>query len=435
MKKTICGALSLLFICATPFNINTYAVEQDNGIFSAEISTDDISTETQEPLTETEDEPTYPDKPQIDNVDDPSIYEPVTEYIPVEDIELSEFNEEMYVKDTQSLSATVFPATATEQTIHYSSSNSSVAKVSSVGKLTAVGKGNCRIYVTCDNMSVYYDLKVKVKTESINVKSKYVVIKPDEQFNLESSVYPTDASQELKYKSKDESIAIVGADGIITAISVGSTSIIVSNDDTTILVNVIVSTDGEEMSSQDAIGSNNGNNNNSDTLAKQIKESNDKLIVVKGLERISSSALKELYGTDKILTVELDDYDITIKGQDISNANNEISTKLDFSETSSGVFVKIADNEKLPGTISISLKNASDKYKYFYLVDENNNDFQRLNALSNNVFKISSVGKYLLSTKDMNRFKINIIWILGGIGVILILSIIYIFTKKKYWFW
>lgn len=58
-----------------------------------------------------------------------------------------------------------------------------------------------------------------------------------------------------------------------------------------------------------------------------------------------------------------------------------------------------------------------------------------LNTLSNNTIKISSVGEYLLTEKNMNKFKINIVWVLGAAGVILLMSLIYIFTKKKYWFW
>ena len=39
------------------------------------------------------------------------------------------------------------------------------------------------------------------------------------------------------------------------------------------------------------------------------------------------------------------------------------------------------------------------------------------------------------AANNMNRTPINFLWILGGAGVILLLSVIYIFTKKKYWFW
>jgi len=171
-----------------------------------------------------------------------------------------------------------------------------------------------------------------------------------------------------------------------------------------------------------------------DELTKQIKESNDNIVKVSGISKISSSALKELYGTDKTLTVMFDDYDLSIRGQDVFNANNEINTILDLSETSDGLLINLTDENKLPGTISIALKNESDKYRYFYLMSDNK-EYQRLNALSNNVIKISSVGKYLLTEKNMNKFKINIVWVLGAAGVILLMSLIYIFTKKKYWFW
>jgi hypothetical protein len=99
------------------------------------------------------------------------------------------------------------------------------------------------------------------------------------------------------------------------------------------------------------------------------------------------------------------------------------------------MYVTLSDEKNLPGTISISLKNAPQKYKYFYQVNADGSEYRMLNSLSGNTFKVSSVGKYLLSNKNMNRTPINFLWILGGAGVILLLSVIYIFTKKKYWFW
>lgn len=447
MKKIKCVVLSILLICALSFSINTNAAEQNDDCFPREISTNDNSNEHQAPLNITEEPPvegetTYTDIPidkqymlDVNEVSNPNLYESVTEYIPVESIELSDFNEEMYVKDTQNLSAVVFPTTATEQIVHYSSSDSTVAKVSQTGKLTAVGSGSCRIYLTCDNLTVYYDLKVKIKTESVNVKSKFVVMKPGKQYNLEANVQPIDACQSLTFKSKDDSIATVSNNGIITAKSVGSTSVVVSNDDITILVNVMVSADDKEPVT-DASTDNNTENlhNDIDELTRQIKNSNDKIIVVEKIDKVSSSVLKELYGTDKTLVIKFDEYDISIRGQDIFNANNEISTKLVFSHIENGILVEVNDN-KLPGTISITLKKTDKNYKYLYIVDKKKNDYKRLNTLSNNKFKINSAGKYMLTTKEINRFKINIVWIFGGVGVILLLSLIYIFTKKKYWFW
>lgn len=434
MKKIICSVLSELLLL-TSFSMQAYAEEiQDNAATVENIVSSEEQVTNTEPIIN--DEPTEPQEiSDISDINEPNIYEPEIKRIPVEDIELSDFKEEMYVEDTQNLSANIIPANASEQTVRYSSSNTSVARVSSIGKLTAVGKGSCRINISCDNMTVYYDLKVKVKTESINVKSKYIVIKPNEQFDLEASVHPAEASQKLSFKSTDDSIAIVGSDGVITAKSIGSTSVIVSNEDTTILVNIIVNEDGNSTTEQNKIDKDTADKKDiTDDLTKQIQDSKDNIVKVSGISKISSAALKELYGTEKTLTVMFDDYDLSIRGQDIFNANNEIITKLDFSETSDGLLINLTDENKLPGTISISLKKVSNKYKYFYLMSDNK-DYQRLNSLSNNVIKINSVGKYLLTEKDMNRFKINIVWVLGAAGVILILSLIYIFTKKKYWFW
>jgi len=83
----------------------------------------------------------------------------------------------------------------------------------------------------------------------------------------------------------------------------------------------------------------------------------------------------------------------------------------------------------------VRLKNCSEKYKYFYLLDNNTNQYKKINSLSNNEFKINSCGEYLLSKKEIRKNEINIIWILAGAGTILVMSVIYIFTKKKYWFW
>jgi len=436
MNKLISIFMSALIIISIPLTINAYADEHDVNTEPDSEIVEQTNAEADEPAHNWDN--SIPDTPDIIDespVDVPNLYEAVTEYIPVEDIELSDFNEEMYVKDTQDLSATIFPANASEQTVRYSSSNTSVAKVSSIGKITAVGKGSCRIYISCDNMTVYYDLRVKVKTESINVKSKYIVIKPNEQFQLEANVQPAEASQELSFKSNDDSVAVVGPDGVITAKSVGSTSVIVSNEDTTILVNIIVNEDGNGTTVQNKPDTDtSGKKDITDELTKQIKESIDNIVKVNGISKISSSALKELYGTDKTFTVMFDDYDLSIRGQDIFNANNEINTILDLSETSDGLLINMTDENKLPGTITVSLKNDSNTYKYFYLMN-NSKDYQMLNTLSNNTIKISSVGEYLLTEKNMNKFKINIVWVLGAAGVILLMSLIYIFTKKKYWFW
>lgn len=436
MKKILSVVTSALIIISMPLSINAYADEHD--------SNTEPTTEYVEPTTTEQDEPAQngdisisdaPDITEEPPLDVPDLYEPTTEYIPVEDIELSEFKEEMFVKDTQDLSATIIPANASEQTVHYSSSNSSVARINSIGKLTAVGKGSCRIYISCDNMTVYYDLRVKVKTESINVKSKYIVIKPDEKFDLETSVQPAEASQELSFKSNDEEVATVDSNGIITAKSSGSTSIIISNDDSTILVNVIVSTDSEKTSSQKNDFYNlKDSNGDIDDLAEQISKSTENHITVKELSKVSSDVLKELYGTDKVLTIEYPDYNVLINGRDIINPINELNPELEISIIKQGILINYISTDEMPGAITIILKNHMNDYKHLYILSDKGN-YTELSYNSDYKIKISSPGKYILSTQNMNGFRFNIVWILLILGILLVGSIIYIFSKKKYWLW
>ena len=112
---------------------------------------------------------------------------------------------------------------------------------------------------------------------------------------------------------------------MITAKSIGSTSVIVSNEDTTILVNIIVNEVGNGTTEQNTHDTDMSKIKDiTDELTKQIKESNDNIVKVSGISKISSSALRELYGTNKTLTVMFDEYDLSIRGQDIYNFENMI---------------------------------------------------------------------------------------------------------------
>lgn len=432
MKRIIIAVSSaMLLLCSNAFQ--SFAFDD----FKEAIPTEDnIALEEQMEATEPIiiEAPTDIFDDSDEDIDD--FIEPTTEYIAVEDIELSDYDSEMYVDDVQMLSATVFPQNATKQEVEYSITNTKIATVNRLGKITAVSKGVCKVCLTCDGVSAYYDLVVKVKTETIDVKEKFVVLKPNQEYDLEVSVKPAGASQRLKYKSEDEKVATVSSDGVIRAKSVGNTSIIISNEDVTIMVNVIVSAEDNDVNINDISDKNNDENTaNIDNIVKQIRDADSNVITLKSVDILTTAALKEIYGTEKKIVVECDEYDISIRGQDIFNAQNELNTKFNFTSTDKGMILTFVNESNLPGTINVKLKNCSEKYKHLYLFDNNTNEYKRINSLSNNEFKINSYGEYLLSTKKINKFKINVVWILGGVGIILIMFIIYIFSKKKYWFW
>ncbi len=71
--------------------------------------------------------------------------------IPVTGVELSPTNLLIGVGDTSSLSASVIPATANNQVVHWTTNNSSIATVDASGKVTGVAVGTAIITVTTDD--------------------------------------------------------------------------------------------------------------------------------------------------------------------------------------------------------------------------------------------------------------------------------------------
>ena len=356
--------------------------------------------------------------------------------VPADKIVVDEdFKDEMFLDETQDISSIASQHYSNYQKIVYSSTDDSIASVSAKGKITAVGKGNCYICITYDGWKkICFSLTVKVKTEEISVESKYIALKIGDRYALDARVLPSNANaQALEYKSLNEAVARVNDKGVIRARAIGSAAIVVSNEDTQILVNVIVSEEsGErEAPTEPAIPSG-GEEADTDPLVRLINDSADEQLVVKDIEMLSSAVLKALRATGKSLRIELDHYDISIRGSEIVNPNHALPTDLSMQEATRGLAIEIG--EKLPGPVTIALKDQPAAYQYFYL-KEAEGAFQRLNALSENTIVISGEGSYLLTTEEIEGFRINIIWVLAAGGTILLLFLLYIFTRRKYWFW
>ena len=228
-------------------------------------------------------------------------------------------------------------------------------------------------------------------------------------------------------------MAHVNNKGVTRAIAPGSAAIVISNEDTQILVNVIVSEEsGEREAPTEPANPPAGEEADTDPLVRLINDSADEQLVVKDIEMLSSAVLKAFRATGKSLRIELDHYDISIRGSEIVNPNHALPTDLAIQEDPRGLAMEIG--EKLPGPITIALKDPPAAYQYFYLKDAEG-AFQRLNTLSENTIIISGEGSYLLTTEEIEGFRINIIWVLAAGGVILLLFLLYILTRRKYWFW
>ena len=74
-------------------------------------------------------------------------------YIPVTKFVVRIQNSDLYVGDTTSMITTIYPTNATSPDLSYSSSNPSVATVSSDGTVTALSPGECYLTVTVNNLA------------------------------------------------------------------------------------------------------------------------------------------------------------------------------------------------------------------------------------------------------------------------------------------
>lgn len=116
--------------------------------------------------------------------------------------------------------------------ICYSSSDSTVAVVDDDGQITAVGYGQCEIIASSARDARVKDRLVLTVTdervpEHIIVYPSPISLEPSQTQALEVVIFPQTLNASIAYKSTDTSVASVSADGVVTAISEGTTDIFV----------------------------------------------------------------------------------------------------------------------------------------------------------------------------------------------------------------
>lgn len=156
--------------------------------------------------------------------------------ISVTDVTLDQTSIEITEEDTQQLTATVFPENATDTSVVWSSENSSVATVSQEGLVTAVSEGTTTITVTTNDGGKTAICNVVVNAKVINVtgvsldKNSLELVEEDTE-TLIATVAPDDATNKnVIWSTENSGIATVN-DGVVTAVSVGNTTITVTTED------------------------------------------------------------------------------------------------------------------------------------------------------------------------------------------------------------
>ncbi|OAV66076.1 Kappa-carrageenase precursor [Bacteroidales bacterium Barb4] len=179
-----------------------------------------------------------------------SVLNPVKDpSISVSSINLSAYEVAPYEKDTFRLTATVFPANATNRLVIWRSSDPTIAMVNSSGLVTALRKGFTRITVTteddlCTNVCMV-SVQPLIATTSISLSEKRRTVYEMDTFRLTAVVMPENASHRtVLWQSSDPAIATVDAYGLVTARRKGVARVIaISMDDNAVTDECIVTVD------------------------------------------------------------------------------------------------------------------------------------------------------------------------------------------------
>ena len=158
----------------------------------------------------------------------------VTETIAVESIQLDETTLKLTEGEARQLKATVNPENATNRTVEWKSSDTTIATVEETGKVTAVKAGDATITATADGKTAECQVTVEPKivpVESIQLDETTLKLTEGEARQLKATVNPENATNRtVEWKSSDTTIATVEETGKVTAVKAGDATITATAD-------------------------------------------------------------------------------------------------------------------------------------------------------------------------------------------------------------
>ncbi|MDD5951281.1 MAG: Ig-like domain-containing protein, partial [Bacteroidales bacterium] len=153
----------------------------------------------------------------------------------VESVSLDKTSITLTEGDSQTLTATVYPANATNKKVSWKSSDESVATVSN-GQVTALKAGTATITVTTEDGGKTATCQVTVNAKVYNVESvsldkTSITLTEGDSETLTATVSPSNATNKnVSWKSSNTSVATV-SNGKVTALKAGTATITVTTED------------------------------------------------------------------------------------------------------------------------------------------------------------------------------------------------------------
>lgn len=146
-----------------------------------------------------------------------------------------EGSKKMVIGGEQQLKATIEPENATNKDVIWTSSDESIAKVSASGKVSALNPGKVTITATAKDGSKV-SASIEIEVDIIHVKAVKIVgetsVVRGKTLTLKANITPSNATnKKVTWTSSDEKVATIDKSGVLTAKTVGKTTITVVAED------------------------------------------------------------------------------------------------------------------------------------------------------------------------------------------------------------
>jgi hypothetical protein len=365
--------------------------------------------------------------------------------VDVEDIEIDDHKDVISVDETLELAVTVLPVNATEQTVSYESSDEKVITVDSKGKVKGIAPGKATVTISVGGLTKRVSIKVRETTEYIDVDTDYLIMKTGEVHTVRAKAVPGGASQDISYKSLSPRIAKVTKTGVIKARATGSASIIVSNDEMSVGITVIVnkgsaspSRGGKKDSPKDSGGEAESDTESDEeyaALVSYIDDSGGAALSVSDYPALTTEMLAAIYAANAYVKLSGADYTMRISGGDIVNTENELATVVTFLKNPDGVEFLLNRGHNLPGRVKLSITDKGLIKKYVYLYNNAKKKYELLDVKDGDSLVLDAGGKYLMADEKIDGLKINRNLIAIASAAVAVVIIIFIILKRRYWFW